>query len=133
MMMTKIDQFSTSNRESSIAADSIAEEKNRIRTKKKNRINWQTQTKMWQMFSEVSNSKPNYSIVNGKAFTEDNVLVYNIFVYNIPQKVCFGCIWWQPALMFFFVCLCLPIADHRTPNIGLFQEIWGNKKRTLDK
>ncbi|XP_058984971.1 uncharacterized protein LOC131805609 isoform X3 [Musca domestica] len=31
-------------------------------------------------------NRPNYSIVNGKAFTEDNVLVYNIFVYNIPQK-----------------------------------------------
>lgn len=52
---------------------------------------------MWQMFCEVSNLKPfshftdrpNYSIVNGKAFTEDNVLVYNIFVYNIPQKVCY--------------------------------------------
>ncbi|XP_073847595.1 uncharacterized protein isoform X2 [Musca autumnalis] len=54
---------------------------------------------MWQMFCGVSSSldanfktyshftdRPNYSIINGKAFTEDNVLVYNLFVYNIPSK-----------------------------------------------
>lgn len=30
---------------------------------------------------------PNYTLMDDKAYTEDNVLIYNIFVFNIPHKV----------------------------------------------
>ncbi|XP_075164903.1 uncharacterized protein LOC142237460 isoform X2 [Haematobia irritans] len=29
----------------------------------------------------------NYKIINGKAFTEDNILVFNLFIYNIPKSL----------------------------------------------
>lgn len=92
-------------------------------------------TKMWQLFypgglssnnqnSHFYTDKENFSIVNGKAFTEDNVMVYNVFVYNIPKKV-------SAALEESYVYVNLVIfifiqKDHKRTDLRLFQKIWRN-------
>lgn len=53
---------------------------------------------MWQIVASIegdSNSNQfqssagcaNYHFIKDKAYTEDDVLVYNVFVHNVPKKV----------------------------------------------